>query len=95
MSMDCLQAGILGASAADLLTTEWAMQQPGLMEANPMLREPAARFVLKAAGTAAVWGSYRALRKRGKHKAAKIVAWTAIALWSGAAVNNALRARSH
>jgi hypothetical protein len=82
-----------GASAADLATTEIALRQPGLSEANPFMQTPATRVLLKTAGTVIVISAHRELKRRKKHKTAKIVAITAIAIWSGAAVNNAIRMR--
>ena len=82
-----------GASAADLATTEMALRQPGLYEANPLMRSTGSRLAIKTLGTVGVISIHRELKRRKKHKAAKILAITAIAVWSGAAVNNAIRAR--
>jgi hypothetical protein len=88
-----LSFAIVGASGADLATTEYALRQPGLTEANPLLREPLPRYALKVLGTAAVLGVRRELKRRKKDKAARILGVGAIILFSGAAVNNVWRAR--
>lgn len=80
-----------GASAADLATTEMALRRPGLVEANPFLRSTGGRLAIKTAATVGVLSVHRELKRRKKHKAAKILGIAAIAVWSGAAVNNAIR----
>lgn len=82
-----------GASAADLVTTEMALRQPGMSEANPFLRSTGGRLAVKGLATAGVIGVHRELKRRKKNRAAKILAISAIAVWSGAAVNNAVRAK--
>ena len=79
---------MMGASAADLASTEYALRKPGLAEANPLMQGPAFRYAVKAATTAAVLASYRELNRRGKKKAAKALALFAIAAWSAAAAHN-------
>lgn len=81
-----------GASAADLVTSEAALRQPGLVEGNPLMQSTGSRLAIKAVGTAGVLGVHRELKRRKKHKAAKILAIVAISVWGGCAVNNAIRA---
>ena len=82
---------MVGASAADLATSEIALRNPGLAEANPLMQSTGSRLAIKTLGTVGVISIHRELKRRKKNRAAKILAITAIAIWSGAAVNNAIR----
>ena len=57
---------IVGASAADLVSTEWALAQDptGLREGNPLLQEQGTRIALKAAGTVALVYVYKQVKKK-------------------------------
>ena len=88
MSMGWVMAG---ASAADLATTEMALRRPGLAEANPMMREPATRAILKVGSAALVIVACRELKQRKHGRAAKVLAFAATAVWAGAAVNNVVQ----
>lgn len=89
---DTLDALVVTSAAADIWTTEHALQHLGLHEANPLLQTPGARIGAKGAAVALILVAKHKLQK--KHKtAAKIVGWGAVVLWSGAAVNNALVSR--
>jgi hypothetical protein len=59
--------------AADLITTERALNVPGAREANPLGQSEAARFSLKFAGFGAGLGISYALNRTGHYKAAHIV----------------------
>lgn len=90
---DTLDAFVVTSAAADLATTEWALAMPGTRESNPMMQERPARFALKAVGTALVLGGSRHLERRGHRGWSKGLRIAVIALWGGAAVSNAIRAR--
>ena len=79
---------IIGASLADLASTEYALRIPGLEEGNPLLSSRGVRFAVKAAATGAVLWLYRSLEKHGRHGWARfLLVWSA-ALWAGAAAWN-------
>ena len=79
---------IIGASLADLASTEYALRIPGLEEGNPLLSSREVRFAVKAAATGAVLWLYRSLEKRGRHGWARTVLIWTVALWAGAAAWN-------
>jgi len=89
---DTLDALVVTSAAADLATTEWALSKPGLHEANPLLQGPAQRALFKTAGTVAILGMSRYLERRGHRNWSRAVRIIAIVGWSGAAINNAVRA---
>lgn len=76
------------AASADLATTEIALRRPGFEEANPFMQEPAVRVLSKALVATAVVAGSRQLRKKGHRNAAKVLCWTAVGLWLGAAAWN-------
>ncbi len=87
-------AWIGAAGALDLASTRHFMTNcPTCYEANPLIRSYSGAVAVKLAGTAAAgWGCYE-LRKRGHPNAARWIRWGIVALYSGAAVNNLIRAR--
>jgi hypothetical protein len=92
---DTLDALVITSSAADLATTEWALSRPGVREANPVMSEPAVRMAVKAVGTLGVLAGSRQLERHGHRGWSKALRITVIVVWSGAAINNAILARSH
>ncbi len=91
---DNLDVLVITSAAADLGTTEWLLRgSPSLREGNPLMQTPGARVGVKALATVGVIGGARYLERRGHSRAAKILMVAAIVAWSGAAVNNVLRAR--
>ena len=90
---DTLDALVITSAAADLATTEWALSQPGLYERNPLLKGPPERAAVRAGAVLVVLGTTRQLARHGHPRAAKVLKVAVIVLWSGAAVNNAVRAR--
>jgi hypothetical protein len=83
-SADALDKLVIGASAADLVTSEIALSRPGTAEANPLGPSTAARVALKVAGTAAIL----AVSRKVNHKTGRILKVVAFLAWSGAAVHN-------
>jgi hypothetical protein len=81
------------AAAADLASTHVAMQR-GAVELNPLMREPAAAFVFKAATVAGTAALCSELRDRGHSRAAKVARWVVAGVWLGIAANNVRVARS-
>ena len=79
---------IIGASLADLASTEYALRTPGLEEGNPLLSSRGVRFAVKAAATGAVLWLHRSLEKRGRHGWARFLLVWSVALWAGAAAWN-------
>jgi hypothetical protein len=87
---------VLGASAADLGTTQWAFATvPGARDANPLVRGPASAVVVKVATTAGVLLLDRELRKRGHRRAGKVLKIAAIVVWGGCAAWNARQVARH
>jgi hypothetical protein len=91
---DVLDFAVVGAAAADNITTELALREPGLREGNPLLQSPAARVGVK--GAAVIFGLAGAhhLKTHGHPRAAKVVKIVLVVAWSGAAINNTIRMRS-
>lgn len=85
------QAAIITGNVLDAVSTEIALQRPGLREANPILGQSMPRrLAIKAAGTAAqVW----VVRRMGKEhpKAAKVFGYAIGAWFGGVAVWNSSR----
>ncbi len=81
---DVLDSLVIGASAADLVTSEIALSRPGTTEANPLGPSTAARVAMKVAGTAAIL----VVSHKVNHKAARVLKVVAFLAWSGAAVHN-------
>jgi hypothetical protein len=83
------EGAIIGASLADLASTELALRNvPGAREANPLMVSTGVRVPLKLAYTGAVVWLYRELERRGQHRWAKTVLVWAVAVWAGAAAWN-------
>lgn len=89
---DTLDVLVVASAGADVATTEWALRQPGLAEANPLMSTPAARVGLKTVATATVIVGTHELANHGHKRAAKVLKVLAILFWTGAATNNALQA---
>jgi hypothetical protein len=90
-SADTLDALVVGSAAADLYTTERALRVPGLYEMNPLIQSPAARVGIKSLAVVMTIVGARELKKHGHPRAAKVARIAIVVLWSGAAVNNAIR----
>jgi hypothetical protein len=90
---DTLDALVVGSAAADIWTTERALQQPGTVEANPMLQTPGTRIGAKAFGTVAILAGAKVLEHKGHKRASRVVKVVVILAWSGAAVNNIVVSR--
>ena len=90
---DTLDGLVITSAAVDLATTEWALGQPGMHEANPLLQGPPERALVKTAATVAVVAGGRYLERHGHRNWSRGVRIGIVVLWSGAAVNNAIRAR--
>ena len=88
-----LDAGVVAAGVADVVTTERALRHPGLREGNPLMQSPEVRIGAKTLVMAGVLAGTHVLEKRGKKGTARAVKIVVIALWGGAAVNNVLRER--
>jgi opacity protein-like surface antigen len=86
-------AAIGFASAADLMTTSWALRQcPNCGETNPLGADVEARIALKLGyGTAALGACW--LLERSNHRGwAKAVRWSAVAIFVAAAGSNTAHA---
>ncbi len=79
---------IVGASLADLVSTELALRLPGAREGNPLLASRSVRMPLKLVYTGAVLWVYRALEERGQHRWARFLLAWAVTVWAGAAAWN-------
>lgn len=83
------------AGSADLVSTELALRHSNLAEANPFMQSRAARIGVKAAMAGSVYAVSKELEKRGKKRAAKVVIWTVVGMWAGAAAWNTYQMRRH
>lgn len=93
-SADALTVGVLGAAAADLVTTRWAFATvPGARDVNPMIQGPASALAVKAGMTAGVLLLDREFQKRGHRRASKVLKIAAIVTWGSCAVWNARQVR--
>lgn len=90
--MDLPAVAVIGASAADLFSTEFALSA-GCYEANPLMRERPVRIGLKAASTVAVLAGTEHLKRHGHSRAASVLRWSVAALWASAAVWNVYQMR--
>ena len=90
---DVLDGLLVGSAVADLYTTERGLRMPGLYERNPVMANPVARVGVKGAVLALTLASAHELKRAGHPRASRVVKIAVIALWSGAAVNNAIQIR--
>lgn len=81
------ELAIVGAAAADLITTEIALGAGGT-ELNPLMQSPGKRMLVKTAGTVAIIALARSLENEHP-KAASVLRWSTFAVWVGAAGWNA------
>ena len=83
-----------GAAGLDLASTRYGLSRCATCrEANPLAASAGTALALKVGATAvAGWGCYE-LRRHGHPRGAKWLRWGIVAVWSGAAVNNVIRAR--
>lgn len=86
--MDLPEIALVGAGAADLMTTELALAHDGFRELNPVMGSPAARVGVKTLATVAVIAGSRELRRRGHRRWAKGLCWGGAVVWAGAAAWN-------
>jgi hypothetical protein len=91
--LDASNALMFGTSAAmmaaDIATTNRALQVPGSHEANPLSQSAASRYALKFAAFGAGMGISYMLHKAGHHKAERIVPLILGVPSAAAAVHNA------
>lgn len=80
-------AWVVGAYAADLYTTAFAIESGGV-EANPLGPTPEARIALKTAGVATVGLTMWKLRRDGHGRAATIVRWVTVGIMGVFALQN-------
>lgn len=73
---------------ADLVSTEFALTRPGTQEGNPLVASRAVRIPVKLAVAAGTTVACRALRQRGKHTQARLLAIASFAVGAAAAVHN-------
>jgi hypothetical protein len=89
---DTLDALVVGSAVADVWTTERGLQaNPSLREANPLLQSSGARVGAKALATTVTLVAAKHLERRGHRNWSRAVRVSMVVLWSGAAVNNAIR----
>ncbi len=92
---DPLTLGVLAASAADLVTTQWgfAAGAPGVHDINPLINGPTSATLVKVGATAGVLLLDREFRRRGHKRASKVLKIGAIVVWGSAAAWNFRQAR--
>jgi len=83
-------AWVIGAHAADLYSTAWALHrgQGSVVEGNPLGPTPEARIALKVAYTATTGLVMWKLRRDGHGRAASILRWAYVAIAAGLTINN-------
>ena len=93
---DGLTFGVLGAAAADLGTTQWALATvPGAHDANPLVRGSGSAVAVKAGMTAGVLLLDRHLQRTGHRRAGKVLKIAVIVAWGSCAAWNVRQARTH
>lgn len=85
--MDLPSVALVGAAALDLYSTELVLSRGG-RELNPVMREPAARIVMKTAATTAVLYTSHRLSCSGHPGWAKGLKWGTAIAWGAAAAWN-------
>lgn len=81
------EIGVVGAAAADVISTEVGLSNGGT-ESNPLMENRTARIAVKSGTTAAVILIARELDSAGHTKAASIMRMSVFTLWMGAATWN-------
>jgi hypothetical protein len=89
--MDGLDIAVIGASSADLITTELVLANNGFREFNPILQNKQLRITTKVLAPVIVIGISRLLDKRGHKGWSRALKWGAVIVYSGAAVNNIIQ----
>lgn len=79
--------GMVAASAADLMTTEWGLSR-GLSEGNPVASGRGLRIATHVVGPAAVWWTTERLEQSGRPKLALSLRIALMAAYSYAAIHN-------
>ena len=80
---------MFAASGADVATTEWALRQPGVYEANPFMRNRGVRIATHALVPAAAWWTSRWMQQHGRRKAALFLRIGVTVAYGVLAVHNA------
>ena len=83
-----LGVGMFAASAGDLATTEWGLNQPGIYEANPLAGNRGARVSAHVLVPVAVWWTTKRLHKNGHDKTALWVRIAVTAAYGYAVMHN-------
>jgi len=81
------------ASAADVVTTEWALRRPGGYERNPFMGDRSVRLAAHAAVPAVAWWTTEWLQRNRSRKAALFLRIGITAGYTFLAVHNARVAR--
>lgn len=77
---------VIGSALADIATTEYFLRNnPALAEGNPLAQSTATRVGIKTGATVGILMLARHFDRRGAHKTARVIRWTTISMWSGAA----------
>lgn len=77
---------VIGSALVDIATTEYFLRQnPALAEGNPLAQSTAARIGIKAGAAVGLIMLARHYDGNGAHKTARVIRWTTISVWSGAA----------
>jgi hypothetical protein len=85
---------VIGSGVADVVSTRAAIARGG-HEANPVMSQSVWQQVLvKSLGISAVIAGSQALEQSGRTTLAHVMRWSAIGVWSAAAVHNYRRART-
>jgi hypothetical protein len=80
--------GMTVASAADVVTTEWALRQPYNYESNPLMTNQGVRFAAHAAVPVVAWWTTEWMERRGRGRAALLLRIGITAGYSALAVHN-------
>lgn len=97
MKIDWEKVAPIAGQMADVVTTRYALKQPGTMEGNPFMRgivgKPGLFLVVKLGMGLGAAAAVKVLQDRGQRKTAKVASIVATLLGAAPAANNLLRKR--
>ena len=79
------ELALVAAGAADIISTELALQGSNVHEANPLGQSTTSRIAIKSGATAGMLLLARYMDSHGNPGAARIIRWSGIAAWGTAA----------
>jgi hypothetical protein len=80
--------GMFAASGADVVTTEWGLQQDGIYEGNPVSTNRGVRIATHVAAPAVVYWATEEMHKKGRKKLALAIRIGLMVAYSYVAIHN-------